>query len=76
MNRIIVIIVDGLGDLNFSSGDNKISDLFSDIRTPTISKYFLNSATGYFGLMDPVEPGTACGSDTAHLSIFGLDPLK
>ena len=24
--------------------------------------------------MDPVEPGLACGSDTAHLSIFGYDP--
>lgn len=24
--------------------------------------------------MDPVQPGLACGSDTAHLSIFGYDP--
>jgi 2,3-bisphosphoglycerate-independent phosphoglycerate mutase len=24
--------------------------------------------------MDPVEPGLACGSDTAHMSIFGYDP--
>lgn len=24
--------------------------------------------------MDPVEAGIACGSDTAHLSIFGYDP--
>jgi 2,3-diphosphopglycerate-independent phosphoglycerate mutase len=24
--------------------------------------------------MDPVEPGYGCGSDTAHLSIFGYDP--
>jgi len=29
---------------------------------------------GHCGLMDPVEPGLACGSDTAHLSIFGYDP--
>lgn len=26
------------------------------------------------GQIDPVEPGLACGSDTAHLSIFGYDP--
>lgn len=26
--------------------------------------------------MDPVEPGLACGSDTAHMSIFGYDPRK
>lgn len=24
--------------------------------------------------MDPVEPGLACGSDTAHMSLFGYDP--
>jgi 2,3-bisphosphoglycerate-independent phosphoglycerate mutase len=24
--------------------------------------------------MDPVEPGLACGSDTAHLSLLGYDP--
>ena len=26
--------------------------------------------------MDPVEPGLACGSDTAHLNIFGYSPFK
>lgn len=26
--------------------------------------------------MDPVEPGLACGSDTAHMSIFGYNPFK
>lgn len=26
-------------------------------------------------MMDPVEPGLACGSDTAHMSIFGYDPF-
>jgi len=26
--------------------------------------------------MDPVETGTACGSDTAHLNIFGYDPRQ
>ena len=26
--------------------------------------------------MDPVDVGLACGSDTAHLSIFGYNPFK
>ncbi|GAM26749.1 hypothetical protein SAMD00019534_099240 [Acytostelium subglobosum LB1] len=30
--------------------------------------------SGINGAMDPVEPGYSCGSDTAHLSIFGYDP--
>jgi 2,3-bisphosphoglycerate-independent phosphoglycerate mutase len=30
----------------------------------------------YFGLHDPVQQGLACGSDTAHMSIFGYDPMK
>jgi 2,3-bisphosphoglycerate-independent phosphoglycerate mutase len=32
------------------------------------------AAVGVTGLMDPVEPGLACGSDTAHLSLLGYDP--
>lgn len=30
--------------------------------------------SGLNGLMDPVEPSLACGSDTAHMSILGYDP--
>lgn len=33
------------------------------------------ASTGLAGLMDPVEPGLSCGSDTAHMSIFGYDPF-
>ena len=29
---------------------------------------------GLNGLIDPVEPGISCGSDTAHMSILGYDP--
>lgn len=32
------------------------------------------AASGLNGLLDPVEPGLACGSDTAHMSILGYDP--
>jgi 2,3-bisphosphoglycerate-independent phosphoglycerate mutase len=26
--------------------------------------------------MDPVETGLACGSDTAHMNIFGYNPFE
>jgi 2,3-bisphosphoglycerate-independent phosphoglycerate mutase len=31
---------------------------------------------GICGMHDPVQGGLACGSDTAHMSIFGYNPLK
>lgn len=33
-----------------------------------------SAGAGLNGLLDPVEPGLACGSDTAHLSILGYEP--
>ena len=33
------------------------------------------TAGGLNGLMDPVAPGLACGSDTAHLSLLGYNPI-
>lgn len=32
------------------------------------------ASRGVLGLLDPVQPGKACGSDTAHLSLLGYDP--
>lgn len=71
-------MIDGFGDLNAPQGNEKegFSDIFSILNTPTLSKYFISAENGFYGLMDPVEPGIACGSDTAHLSIFGFDPLQ
>jgi len=42
--------------------------------TPRTTHPKNNTATGVLGLVDPVEPGRACGSDTAHLSLLGYDP--
>ena len=36
--------------------------------------FYVSAAAGYNGLVDPVEPGLACGSDTAHMSLFGYEP--
>ena len=40
---------------------------------PTPPHTHLAAAAGLNGLVDPVEPGLACSSDTAHLSLFGYD---
>ena len=31
---------------------------------------------GLTGIHDPVQTNLACGSDTAHMSLFGLDPFE
>jgi 2,3-bisphosphoglycerate-independent phosphoglycerate mutase len=31
---------------------------------------------GLCGLHDPVQSGLACGSDTAHMAVFGYNPIK
>ncbi|KAG0939815.1 hypothetical protein G6F57_005856 [Rhizopus arrhizus] len=42
-------------------------------RTPWMDKL---AECGWNGLLDPVEPGLACGSDVAHMSILGYNPKK
>lgn len=34
------------------------------------------SKSGLTGVHDPVQTNLACGSDTAHMSLFGLDPFE
>lgn len=35
----------------------------------------LLSLYGLNGLIDTVQAGLACGSDTAHMSLFGYNPF-
>lgn len=46
--------------------------LLISIRSRRLGKRYLRLT----GLMDPVETGLGCGSDTAHMSIFGYDPIR
>lgn len=68
--KILFILVDGIGDLGTPQ---------THFRTPleiaNLQHLNLIAQTGRAGLMDPVEPGLSCGSDTAHMSIFGYDPF-
>ncbi|EPZ31344.1 archaeal type cofactor-independent phosphoglycerate mutase [Rozella allomycis CSF55] len=66
--KILFILIDGLGDVGIKSKDFQTPlQLASTSHLDLLSKYGLN------GMIDPVDVGLACGSDTAHLSLFGYD---
>ncbi|KYR01291.1 phosphonopyruvate decarboxylase-like protein [Tieghemostelium lacteum] len=62
-------MIDGLADVSLPKYSRK-----TPLEIAKIPIMDAMAATGINGSMDPVEPGLACGSDTAHLSIFGYDP--
>ncbi|KAF6175128.1 hypothetical protein GIB67_022809 [Kingdonia uniflora] len=67
--RVAFVLIDGLGDVSLPR---------LGYRTPLQVAKTHNldaiASAGVNGLMDPVEAGLACGSDTAHLSLLGYDP--
>lgn len=65
-SAVVLIIIDGLADVSCMTP-------LQAAKIPTLNAI---AARGRVGLMDPVRPGLACGSDTAHLAIFGYDPRK
>ncbi|TRM89545.1 phosphoglycerate mutase, partial [Sulfolobus sp. A20-N-G8] len=69
--KLVLVIADGLGDRPV----NKLNGLtpLEAANKPNIKELLKNSIVG---LMDPISPGVIAGSDTSHLSIFGLDPHK
>ncbi|ORX62394.1 archaeal type cofactor-independent phosphoglycerate mutase [Hesseltinella vesiculosa] len=69
--KLLVILVDGLGDVAIPDFQQQTPLQYA--RTPWLDKL---AATGRSGLLDSVEPGLACGSDTAHMSILGYNPQR
>ncbi|MCO5563528.1 hypothetical protein L7F22_017172 [Adiantum nelumboides] len=67
--RVALVLIDGLGDVSIPSLAFLTPLQAAD--TPNLDAI---ASAGINGLMDPVEPGLACGSDTAHLSLLGYDP--
>ncbi|KAM3145987.1 hypothetical protein pb186bvf_001965 [Paramecium bursaria] len=68
---MIFIIIDGIGDVGTPQTQFK-----TPLQIAKIPNMNMIASSGLCGMMDPVEPGLACGSDTAHMSIFGYDPFK
>ena len=75
-HNILFILIDGIGDVTLKSLANSAHPLgrtpMQAASLPTLDKLARHGLTG---LMDSVEAGQACGSDTAHLSLLGYDPL-
>ncbi|CAG9311007.1 unnamed protein product [Blepharisma stoltei] len=69
--KILYIMIDGLADVSNASINNKTYLQYS--KKPTLDNL---ANAGLTGLIDPVETGLACGSDVAHMSIFGYEPFK
>ncbi len=67
--KAILVIMDGLGDRPIREFKGKTP--LEHAKTPNLDKL---AKKGISGIMDTVGPGITPGSDTAHLSLFGLDP--
>ncbi|MEM0139956.1 MAG: 2,3-bisphosphoglycerate-independent phosphoglycerate mutase [Ferroplasma sp.] len=71
MKKVVLLIMDGLGDRPNSSLNGKTA--LQSAEKPNLDYLALNGTTG---TMSPVSYGIRAGSDTSHLSILGYDPEK
>ena len=71
MKKIVLIVMDGLGDRPNSILHEKTA-LQSAYR-PNLNYL---ARMGINGMMHPIKPGIRSGSDTSHLSLLGYDPEK
>lgn len=68
MRRVILIIIDGLGDRPCPS-----LKWLTPLQAAEIPNMDLMAAKGLLGMQYPIAPGVPPGSDTGHLSLFGYD---
>jgi 2,3-bisphosphoglycerate-independent phosphoglycerate mutase len=69
--RGIILIGDGMGGRPIPQLNGKTSLEAQD--TPSLDSI---AREGECGLMDPISPGRAAGSDTSHMALLGYDPFK
>ncbi|KAL5723430.1 hypothetical protein ACHQM5_006833 [Ranunculus cassubicifolius] len=67
--RVAFVLIDGLGDVSLPRFGYR-----TPLQVAKIPNLDAIASAGVNGLMDPVEAGLGCGSDTAHLSLLGYDP--
>lgn len=67
--RVAFVLIDGLGDVSLPRFGLK-----TPLQAAKVPNLDAIASAGVNGLMDPVEVGLGCGSDTAHLSLLGYDP--
>ncbi|KAK3217885.1 hypothetical protein Dsin_011855 [Dipteronia sinensis] len=67
--RVAFVLIDGLGDVSLPKLGFK-----TPLQAANVPNLDSIASAGVNGLMDPVEVGLGCGSDTAHLSLLGYDP--
>ncbi len=70
-DRILMFILDGVGDRAVRELDNKTPLQVAD--TPNLDHF---AKIGENGLMDTIAPGIRPGSDTGHLALLGYDPYE
>ncbi len=68
--KVVFILIDGIGDLSLPELNH-----LTILQSLSLPFYDLIAKSGLNGLMDPVETGLACGSDTAHMNILGYNPF-
>ncbi len=68
MRRVLLLIIDGLGDRPCPS-----LKWLTPLQAAEIPNMDLMAAKGILGMQYPIAPGVPPGSDSGHLSLFGYD---
>ncbi|MFO7948707.1 MAG: phosphoglycerate mutase, partial [Armatimonadota bacterium] len=69
--KMLIFLGDGMGGRPLQSLGGQTT--IEAANTPVLDEM---AAGGACGMMSPISPGIAVGSDTGHMAILGYDPFK